>query len=402
MDILGSDWLNLAVRWTHVTVGIAWIGSSFLFNWMDSHLRPSETPRKGVAGELWMVHGGGFYQLEKYTVAPDRLPPTLHWFKWEAYTTWISGMCLLALVYFLGASTYLLKPDSVLSPEEGVAVALIALAVGWIVYDTLCRLLEGKSDLVLAALVTLWMLFAAWGFSQIFSGRAAFIMVGAMIGTIMAGNVFLVIIPNQKLSVASLLAGEEPDPAQGRRGKQRSLHNNYLTLPVLFTMVSNHYPIAFSGASNWLVLAGLAAVGVFVRHFFNLKNKDRLHLWMLPAAAAAMIALAFLGSSRAPAPPTTSPAGSAEAAPVVSFDRVVGIIDRRCVACHSANPTWEGIAMAPKGVKFDTAEEIRRHVRAIHTLSVATDAMPLGNVTGMTPEERAVLGAWIESGAEIE
>ncbi len=392
----GGDWIELALRWIHVTVGIAWIGSSFLFNWMDSQFEPAEPARPGVAGEMWMVHGGGFYRVEKYLVAPERLPRLLHWFKWEAYSTWISGFSLLAVIYFLGAPAYLVDAATPFSPPLAVAAALALLIAGWFVYDGLCRLLVGRNALVLAALVFAWTVLVAAVADALFSGRAAYVLVGAMLGTIMAANVFRVIIPNQKLAVAALLAGEAPEPRLGIEAKQRSLHNNYITLPVLFAMISNHYPATFGHPWNWAVLAALAAIGIAVRHFFNLRNRGRSAPWILGAAALAMVALAVIAAPRAPDRAAAAGGGA------VPFRAVAAIVEARCAACHSAKPRYPGFDAPPKGVTFDRAADIRAQAARIYAQAVASEAMPLGNATGMTADERATLGRWIGQGAPLD
>lgn len=397
VDALGSDWVELALRWTHVIVGIAWIGSSFLFNWMDSQFEAPEPARPGLAGEMWMVHGGGFYRVEKYLVAPERLPRMLHWFKWEAYSTWLSGIALLAVIYFLGAPVYLVDGQTPFSPPVAVLVALALLAAGWFVYDGLCRLLIGRSTLALAVLVFAWAVAVAAVADALFSGRAAYILVGAMLGTIMAANVFRVIIPNQKRAVAALLKGETPEPRLGIAAKQRSLHNNYITLPVLFAMVSNHYPVAFGQPYNWAILAALGAIGVAVRHFFNLRNRGRRAPWILAAAAAGMIALALVASPRARQGEAAAAAGN-----TVPFRAVAAIVKARCAVCHSARPRYPGFDAPPKGVVFDRAEDIRDAAARIYAQAVATATMPLGNVTGMTSDERATLGRWIDQGASLD
>ena len=396
VEILGSDWLELALRWIHVIVGIAWIGSSFLFNWMDSQFEPAEPVRPGVAGEMWMVHGGGFYRVEKYLVAPERLPRMLHWFKWEAYTTWISGFSLLAVIYFLGAPVYLIDAATPFAPPVAVLAALALLVAGWFVYDRLCRLLVGRGAPVLAALVFAWTILVAAVADALFSGRAAYVLVGAMLGTIMAANVFRVIIPNQKLAVAAMLAGERPEARLGIEAKQRSLHNNYITLPVLFVMISNHYPATFGQPYNWAILAALAAIGIGVRHFFNLRNRGRTAPWILGAAALAMVALAVVATPRAP---ETETGAGGEAVP---FRSVAAIVKTRCAACHSAKPRYPGFDAPPKGVVFDRAGDIRAQAARIYAQAVASETMPLGNATGMTADERATLGRWIGQGASLD
>ncbi|HEV7370654.1 urate hydroxylase PuuD [Arenibaculum sp.] len=398
MDATLSEWLNLALRWIHVATAIAWIGTSFFFIWLENQLRPPAEAREGVHGEVWMVHGGGFYQMQKFLVAPARLPDALHWFKWEAYATWISGFSLLALIYFAGAGTWLVRPGSGLSPVAGVGLALAVLLLGWAVYDTACRRLQGRNDVAVGALIFAWTVLVAWGLSQVFTGRATFIMVGSMLGTIMAANVFMVIIPNQRRIVAAMQEGRAPDPALGQRGRQRSLHNNYVTLPVLFTMISNHYPATFAPAWNWAILAGLFAVSITIRHYFNLKNRGRHRPWLIPAAAAALAALAFVATPRSgPAGP-----GTADAAARVAFAEVRPVIATHCAGCHAARPTVEGFDQPPKGILLEQPAQIAALAQAIHAQAVATDAMPLANLTGMTPAERDLLGRWVAQGAPLE
>src|SRR3954466_9566914 len=269
-----AEWLNLAIRWLHLTVGIAWIGSSFYFVWLDNHLVPSA--EGDASGELWSVHGGGFYHNQKYQVAPHRMPEHLHWFKWEAYFTWLSGFSLLVLIYYVGARSYLIDPaKAALSPAQAIAIGLAALALGWLVYDGLCRSPAGASNKVLGLFWFAFLLWSAAVLNELFNSRAAYMHVGAMIGTVMAANVFLIIIPNQRKVVADLIAGRTPDPALGATAKQRSLHNNYMTLPVLFIMISNHYPMTYGAERPWVVLALLGLTGVAVRHVFNLRGRGQ-------------------------------------------------------------------------------------------------------------------------------
>ena len=392
-----EQWLNLALRWAHVITGVAWIGTSFYFNWLNSRLAPPPPERRepGVAGELWSVHGGGFYRVVKYTVAPGELPRTLHWFKWEAYATWLTGFALLVLVYYLGAASFLVDPRVArLSTGAAVAVGVATLIVSWLVYDALCRSPLGARPLALGATLFVLATALAWGLTQLLSPRAAYLHVGAAIGTIMAANVLMVIIPAQRQMVAALAAGRTPDAARGQQGALRSLHNNYLTLPVLFIMVSSHYPATYGHELNWAILAGLAVIGVATRHWFNLRNQGRKNVWILPAAALGLVALA-LGTA-----PRSGP-GLPSVESQVSFADVRVIVARRCAACHSSAPTTPGIPAAPLGVLLDTPDEIR--VNAPRILAVAVDAqtMPLGNLTGMTPEERELVGRWIRAGAAL-
>ena len=401
MDPVVWEWVNLVIRWVHVITGIAWIGSSFYFIHLDASLGKRESLPAGVGGEAWQVHGGGFYNIQKYMVAPADLPDRLQWFKWEAYSTWISGFALLAVLYYFGARIYLVDRAVLpLEPWQAVAIGVASLTAGWMIYDRLCKSAVGREDGRLAAVGFVLLVAAAWFYAHVFSGRGAYIHTGALIGTIMVANVFLVIIPNQKIVVADLIAGRSPDPKLGKQAKQRSLHNNYLTLPVLFTMISNHYPMTFGSRWNWVILAGVFVVGGLVRHFFNLKHQGRgAQWWLWPAAAAFMAVIVALSAQRPQQQAAAmAPAGGGD----VRFAAVRQIIGERCITCHASRPTFDGIAEAPKGVMFDTSDEIHRNAERIYAQAVATDTMPLGNLTNMTPEERATLGAWIKAGAKVD
>jgi uncharacterized membrane protein len=390
LDPYATDWLNLLTRWLHVIAGIVWIGSSFYFIALDNHLRPPRAAEEGVGGESWEIHGGGFYRIHKYTVAPRELPEPLHWFKWEAYTTWLSGFALLVILYYFHADTYLIdKSVADLSVWQAILISIGLLATAWLVYDGLCRVL-GSRPLVLAGALLALITLAAWGISHLFSGRAMYIQVGAMIGTMMVGNVFFVIIPAHWELVRAKRAGREPDRAWNERAKLRSVHNNYLTLPVVFTMLSNHFPFTYGHSYSWLILMVLLVIGAWVRHFFNLRQTGRT-VWAIPATAAIAIAvLAILIR-----PQSESAAGSA----AVPFATVQRIVDQRCTACHSQHPTK--VSEAPLGLMLDTPEEIHRYAPDIKGQAVDSTAMPLGNATGMTNAERQVLGRWIEQGAKI-
>jgi uncharacterized membrane protein len=388
-----SDWLNLLARWLHMIAGIAWIGSSFYFVWLDNHLQPpkAEADRdKGVGGELWSVHGGGFYHAQKYRIAPPALPETLHWFKWEAYTTWLSGMFLMLLVYWLGAEVYLVDPAVAdIAPGTAVAVSLGFIVAGWFVYDGLCRSplvdngsLFGGVLLVLSALL-------AWGLCQVFGGRAAYIHFGAVLGTIMAANVFFVIIPGQRQMVAAAERGDTPDPGPGIRGKQRSVHNTYFTLPVLFTMISNHFAMTYSHELNWVILVAISLAGALVRIYFVARHSGRAS--PLPLVTAAVL-LALVAVAIAPRNMAAS-TGSAD------FDAVRQVVQRRCTACHAATPTHPGFQAAPAGVLLETDRQIVAEALRIHQQTVVTRAMPIGNLTGITEDERALLDRWYRSGA---
>ncbi|HAT29335.1 MAG TPA: hypothetical protein DCW29_00330 [Janthinobacterium sp.] len=392
------EWANLVVRWLHVIAGIAWIGASFYFVWLDNSIRPpapgSELARKGVSGELWAVHGGGFYNPQKYLVAPAELPRDLHWFKWEAYSTWLSGIALLTIAYYFNAQAMMIdKTVADLSSWQAVGVGVGALLLGWTVYDGLCRSPLAKHELSFGVAVFALLVGAAYGLTHLLSGRAAYIHVGAMIGTIMVGNVLMLIIPGQRKMVDAMAAGKLPDPKHGMRAKQRSVHNNYFTLPVLFIMISNHYAMTYRNDHAWLVLGGIMAAGVFIRHFFNLRHKGRT-VWAYPAAGVAL--LLAVAVAIAPAPP----AAHAAVDPATQFARVQSVIGQRCAVCHSAHPSQPGFATAPAGIMLDNADLIRQHAAQVYKQAVQLKAMPIGNMTNMTESERALLGAWFETGAK--
>jgi uncharacterized membrane protein len=389
MDPYANEWLDLLVRWLHVIAAIVWIGSSFYFIALDNHLRPPEDEadaERGVGGEAWEIHGGGFYQVQKYRLTPRTLPEPLHWFKWEAYTTWLSGFALLVVLYYVNADTYLIdKSVADLRPWQAIAISVALLIAAWLVYDGLCRLIS--NDLALAVVLLVLVTLTAWAVSHLFSGRAEYIQVGAMLGTMMAGNVFFVIIPAHWELIRAKQAGREPDAAAGLRAKQRSVHNNYLTLPVVFTMISNHFPITYGHSYSWLILVGLLVIGAWVRHFFNLRHTGRT-AWWIPVTAALAIAAVAVAIR-----PHGSSGGTA-----VPFTRAQAIVQARCVPCHSAHPTK--VDSPPKGIVFDTASQIRSQATLIEQVAVRTKVMPIGNQTGMTQAERDTLGAWIEQGAK--
>jgi uncharacterized membrane protein len=395
LDAYLTDWLNLLFRWLHVIAGIAWIGTSFYFVFLDNALeRPSEPgdAEKGVTGELWAVHGGGFYHVQKHQVSPARLPEPLHWFKWEAYTTWLSGFALLVVLYYLNAEIYLIDPSVAdLSVAAAVGASLTGLVLAWVVYDALCRIVS--NELVVGAAIVGLTALAAWGAGELFSGRGAFIQVGAMLGTIMAANVLFVIIPAHWELVRAKQQQRPPRVERGLEAKRRSVHNNYLTLPVVLTMIANHFPFLYARQRAWLVLLALMLIGAWVRHFFNLRRQGRTVLLIPVTAAAATVALALVLEPDEPDRSTTAPVDSAEA---------VAIVERRCVTCHSADPTNEQFQTAPAGVVLDTPEQIAARAEAIRAQAVDSRAMPLGNATGMTDAERETLGAWIAAGAPVE
>ncbi len=389
MDAHILGWLSLVARWIHVIVGVAWIGTSFYFNWLNDQLRPPETPAEGVGGEVWSVHGGGFYRVTKFTVAPETLPKRLHWFKWEAYSTWLSGMVLLVLVYYLNPALYLVDPATGVAAGLGIAISLAVLVLGWLGYDLLCRSTLVNRPMLLATIGLALVSAVSYCLNLWLSDRASYLIVGAMVGTIMAANVFFVIIPSQRAMVDAMAAGREPDARRGHDAALRSRHNNYLTLPVLFIMVSNHYPMTYGYGYNWAVLAGLFVVGVAVRHFFNMKNQEQRYWWILGAAALALMALALVT-----APPS---GGWSSLDGSVTIVEVQGVITQRCTPCHAKEPSYPGITFAPAGIVLETPDDIEARKARIYAVAVVAQTMPLGNVTRMTEEERAVVGAWAES-----
>lgn len=386
-----AEWLNLAIRWLHLTAGIAWIGSSFYFVWLDNHLKP---PASGEAsGEVWSVHGGGFYHKQKYQVAPSQMPDDLHWFKWEAYFTWISGFSLLVLVYYVGAKSFLVDPaKAALSAEDASVIGLSALIAGWLFYDLVCRSPLGRDNRVLGLVWFAFLLGAAVLLDSLFNSRGAYLHIGAIIGTAMVGNVFFVIIPNQRKVVADLVAGRAPDPALGKAAKQRSLHNNYMTLPVLFIMISHHYPMTYGAERPWLVLALLGLTGVAVRHIFNLRHRGApTGRAMLAAAAMALVSVTYVSMEKAGA------AKPAAARPVVYAD-VAPILAKHCSACHAARPTNPAFTAPPLGVMLDSPGHAAAVAGRVRKVAVDSEVMPLGNMTGMTKAERDKLGEWIAAG----
>jgi uncharacterized membrane protein len=384
------EWLNLLLRWAHVVVGIAWIGASFYFIWLDNHLEPAKDPK--LAGELWAVHGGGFYRAEKFRLAPAELPKTLHWFKWEAYWTWITGFALLAAMYYGNAQLYLIDPQVMpLSKAAAIGISLGSLVVGLAVYEGLCRSPLARNDTLLSAVLFALLALLAWGLTQFFSGRGAFIHYGAILGTIMVGNVAHVIIPGQRRMVRAMSEGREPEPKDGLMGKQRSVHNTYFTLPAVFAMISNHYAMTFGHRWGWLVLVALTLAGALVRVWFVMRHKGRAPagVWILGVLCVA--AAAFIVSPRIESN-----------AKAVAFSEVKQVLDIRCVSCHADKPSFEGIPEAPKGVKLDTPERIRAQALQIHQQTVLSRAMPPGNLTGLTEDERSLLDRWYRSGARVE
>lgn len=389
MDPFLAEWLNVLLRWAHLVAGIAWIGTSFYFVALDFSLRRRDGLPEGVAGEAWEVHGGGFYLVRKYLVAPRELPADLIWFKWEAYLTWVTGFLLLVALYYLDAASYLIDPSvRELTEMQAIGISLAGLAVSWFAYDALCRSGLGRHTGLLALAVLVLIMALSGFYSQVFSGRGALIHVGASVGTMMAANVFAVIIPNQRKITAALLAGEAPDPRLGAVGKQRSLHNTYLTLPVLLMMVSNHYPV-LTGAQNLWALVGLVMVGgAMLRHFlvrYEVGDDIGVIAWTLPVIGGALAGALYLTE------PPRAPLYAGE----VSDAEALSIAVSRCASCHAARPLDPTTRDAPKGVMLETIDDLRRFAPRVAVQSVHSKAMPLGNKTGMTDDERAKLGAWI-------
>lgn len=393
-----AEWLNLALRWLHITTGIAWIGSSFFFVWLDNHLKP---PVAGEAsGELWSVHGGGFYHNQKYQVAPAQMPDDLHWFKWEAYFTWLSGFCLLSLIYYFGAASFLIdKAKADMSPAQAISVGLASLALSWIVYHLLCRSPLGRDNRSLGVVWFVWLLACAISLDRLINDRAVYIHMGAILGTVMAANVFFVIIPNQRKVVADLVAGRAPDPMLGAQAKQRSLHNNYMTLPVLFLMISLHYPMTYGAHRPWLVLAFISLTGVAVRHIFNLRHKGKVPAWAY--FLALILAFATLGYVSGEKDETAQRelAGRATTSGPASYAQVKPLFEKHCVSCHAAKPSDPAFTAPPLGLVLTEAAPAKAAAARIKAQSVDSEIMPLGNTTGMTTEERKLLGRWIAAGA---
>ena len=385
------DWLDLSFRFLHVIAAIVWIGTSFYFVALDSHLLPADE-RDDLTGESWEIHGGGFYRIVRYKVTPGSIADPLHWYKWEAYTTWLAGFALFVSLYYLQPRTYLIDPSVAdITPAVAIILSIGLLAAGWLIYDALCRTVAKRSETALAVCMLVLVAVAAYGCSQLFAPRAAYLQVGAMLGTIMVANVFFVIIPAHWELIRAKEAGRDPDPAANARGKQRSVHNNYLTLPVLFAMLSNHFAFTYTHADAWLVLVWLMVIGAAIRHFFNLRHRGR-NVWAIPILAAVSLA----GIAIWLRPPETSAAG-----PAVPFSRVQSIVGQRCAVCHSMHPTQPGFSAPPLGIVFDTPQQIKSQAGAIQEQAVVLKAMPLGNVTHMTQAERNALFAWIRQGAKI-
>jgi len=402
MEILSSiyplllDWLDLIVRWIHIIVGIAWIGTSFYFNWLDSRL-DREIDSEDIDGELWSVHSGGFYHINKLKGPPKKFPKELHWFKWEAYTTWISGFALLIIVYYLNAESILIdKSVSNMNIFTSIIISLSFLSGSWLIYDFLCKsslinkkILFSITGLVLATIFS-------YILTKIYGSRAAYIHVGACLGTIMAANVFYVIIPSQKNMVDAALANKKPDLQKGISAKTRSIHNNYLTLPVLFIMISSHFPFTYGHKYNWLILILISIIGASVRHYFNLRNKKEFNVWILPSATVGMICLMLYVSF-----PKLKDNNQEFKLEEVNFNEIKNIIKYRCGVCHQTNPTFDGFDDPPLGIVFESSRDILKNIDGIKAQALNSDIMPPGNITGMTVSERNKIKAWIKTGAKF-
>ena len=404
---LVMEWLSFAARWFHVIAGIAWIGSSFYFIALDLGLRKAPDLPEGAYGEEWQVHGGGFYHIQKYMVAPTKLPEHLTWFKWESYWAWMSGFILLALVYYAGAELLLVDPEVLdISPAAGIAISIGSLIFGWIAYDFICKSPLGRNNTTLMLLLYVLLVIMAWGYTQVFTPRAAFLHLGAFTATIMSANVFLTIIPSQRIVVADLKAGRTPEAKHGILAKQRSPHNNYLTLPVVFLMLSNHYPQAFATEFNWVIASLIFLMGVTIRHYFNsVHGRKGTPIWTWGATVMIFIIIMWLSAF--------SPLFESEAedsteltlrqqrfAAAYNFDEVRNVVQKRCAMCHASMTTWEGIIKAPKGVKLETDRQIAAHARDIYIQAGHTRAMPPANVSLMEDHERRLIVEWYESVAE--
>jgi uncharacterized membrane protein len=389
-----TEWASVLVRWLHVIAAIGWIGSSFYFIHLDLSLKFRGNLPTGVKGESWQVHGGGFYHMLKYLVAPAQMPDELTWFKWEAYATWLSGATLLVIVYYFAADLFLVDKSVLdLSAQSAIFISIGSVTLAWLLYEGMCRSPLGHHEAGLALVGYMFLVAFTYGFTHVFSGRGAFVQIGALVGTIMVANVFVVVIPNQKKTVAALIAGLEPKAEWGEQGKQRSVHNNYLTLPVVFLMISNHYPLLFATRFNWLIVAIVLAVGPIIRHFYNARHEGKSSPWWTWAVAAAgMITVGLLSA----AGPREIKSGGTP--PKSDIKTVENIIISRCSMCHSAEPVWDGFATAPKGVLLDSRDEIVRRARLIDINAVRSHAMPPGNVTEITGAEREVLAAWLAAG----
>ena len=395
------EWVEIAARWTHVITAIAWIGSSFYFIALDLGLARDRNLASGADGEEWQVHGGGFYHVQKYLVAPAAMPEHLTWFKWESYATWLSGFVMLILVYYLGAELYLIDPGVAdLTVWQAVGISVASLAFGWIAYDLICKSRFGDDNTRLMIGLFVVLVGMSWGYTQVFSGRAALLHLGAFTATIMSANVFMIIMPNQRIVVADLKAGRKPDAKYGKIAKQRSTHNNYLTLPVLFLMLSNHYPLVFATQYNWLIASLVFLMGVTIRHWFNTHHaRTGNPHWTWGVTAVLFLIIAWLSTApmRLQAAEAVLTGQAARFAAATGFEDVVGIVQGRCSMCHAAEPSWEGMHWPPKGVVLETPGQIAQGAERIALQAGFSHAMPPGNLSYMEPEERAAIVAWVRA-----
>lgn len=393
-------WAEFAFRWLHVITAMAWIGASFYFIALDLGLRKSPNLAPGAHGEEWQVHGGGFYHIQKYLVAPDFLPEHLIWHKWQSYMTWVSGFVLLALVYYVGAEFYLIDSTKAdLAVWQAVGISLASLALGWVIYDQLCKSRFGEDNTRLMVLLFVLLVIMAWGYTQVFTGRAALLHLGAFTATIMSGNVFFIIIPNQKIVVADLRAGRVPDAKYGKIAKQRSTHNNYLTLPVIFLMLSNHYPLAFASDYNWLIAGLVFLMGVTIRHFFNTLHMGGGYKWWTWVATTALfVAIVLLSTmgqpDRGEDDLASLPPSVARFVDDPEFEDVYWTVVGNCSMCHAQEPLWPGLHWAPKGVVLETEAEVARAAQVIYLQAGISHAMPPGSTVLMDDEARHQIAQW--------
>ncbi|MEP0943999.1 MAG: urate hydroxylase PuuD [Rhizobiaceae bacterium] len=393
---------SFAVRWLHVITGIAWIGSSFYFIALDLGLRKADNLPEGAHGEEWQVHGGGFYHIRKYLVAPKEMPDHLTWFKWESYVTWLSGFAMLAIVYYAGADLYLIDRNVAdISTTTAILISLASLAIGWAIYDQLCKSKFGDDNNRLMVLLFFLLVAMAWGYTQIFTGRAAFLHLGAFTATIMSGNVFFIIMPNQRIVVADLQAGNVPDSKYGKIAKQRSTHNNYLTLPVLFMMLSNHYPLAFATEYNWIIAALVFLMGVTIRHYFNsIHSRSGNPTWTWIVTAILFVIAMWLSTIPRSVPEQQATGFSPQQqvfAAAAGFEQVAETVQGRCSMCHATEPVWEGLIVAPNGVLLETKQQIAAHAYEIYVQTGASHAMPPGNLTNISIAERQQIVDWYKN-----
>ncbi len=388
------EWMNIVVRWMHITFGIAWIGASFYFVFLENALNRTKDLRDELAGNLWAVHGGGFYYLEKYKVAPQKIPKDLHWFKYEAYFTWVSGFCLLFIVYYFNASALLIDKNVLdISSFTGIGIGIGSFVVSWIMYDLLCKSPIGKRNILFTVIGTVIAFAFAFFYTKVFSARAAYIHFGAMLGSIMVANVFFVIIPSQKAMVKAAKENKPLNPKLGKNAGLRSLHNNYFTLPVLFVMISNHFPSTFGYKYPWLILGIITIGSAGVKHYLNLKEKGQLSVWVMPVSVLILLGAAFISA------PPKDPGACNE---TISINQVSEIVNKRCVSCHSSKPTDDFYKTAPNGVMFETPDEIVKKKDLIKQRVVITKTMPQNNKTNITQEERDMIRCWINQGASIK